>query len=245
MAMRAFGISAAPSAWAAVAEAEQREGGGADAVGPDRERRDADPAADEDRAPPLARRAEAAAERPEHEELVAGLELAQAVGPGPDVLEQEVERPVLVRPEHAERARQERPLVGAAAPALRRGEHVELAGVGGRPLGIGDREDAVRPVVPASNDACRAASEGRQRPLIRGGAARDRMATISSPSHLHARFKTDVHDPAATPRACSSWSETTAGSPRRSAAIARVAAIPPAIVVMHGIPRPTAARRIS
>ena len=42
-----------------------------------------------------------------------------------------------------------------------------------------------------------------------------------------------------------SCSETTSGSPRRAAAIARAAAIPPAIVVMHGIPRATAAERIS
>jgi hypothetical protein len=37
----------------------------------------------------------------------------------------------------------------------------------------------------------------------------------------------------------------TGGAAARAAAIARVAAIPPEIVVMHGIPRATAARRIS
>jgi hypothetical protein len=37
----------------------------------------------------------------------------------------------------------------------------------------------------------------------------------------------------------------TSASPRRAAAIARAAAIPPAIVVMQGIPRVTAAERIS
>ncbi len=64
---------------------------------------------------------------------------------------------------------------------------------------------------------------------------------------LHAgRFErrfADAH--ACTPFACSSCSDTTGGSPSRAAAIARAAAIPPAIVVMHGSPRATAARRIS
>jgi hypothetical protein len=43
----------------------------------------------------------------------------------------------------------------------------------------------------------------------------------------------------------SSCSETTSGSPSRAARIARAAAWPPESVVMHGIPRATAARRIS
>jgi hypothetical protein len=43
---------------------------------------------------------------------------------------------------------------------------------------------------------------------------------------------------------CSSCSETTEGSDTRPAAIARAAANPPAIVVIHGPPRATAARRI-
>ena len=47
--------------------------------------------------------------------------------PGPDVLEQEVERPVGVAARDREGAREERALVRAAAPALGRGEHVELA----------------------------------------------------------------------------------------------------------------------
>ena len=50
----------------------------------------------------------------------------------------------------------------------------------------------------------------------------------------------------AVPLRCSSCSEITGGPPAtRLAAIARVAAIPPVSVVMQGMPRATAARRIS
>jgi hypothetical protein len=45
-------------------------------------------------------------------------------------------------------------------------EHVELAGIGRRPFRIGDGENDVRPVLPAFNDACRAAAERCQRPLV-------------------------------------------------------------------------------
>ena len=101
----------------------------ADDVLPDRQRRDPDPAADEQRPPAVLRRAEADAQRPEQPQPVAGAQLAQPPRARADVLEQEVERAVLVAPQHRERARQERPLVGAPAPALARGEHVELARV--------------------------------------------------------------------------------------------------------------------
>jgi hypothetical protein len=46
-------------------------------------------------------------------------------------------------------------------------------------------------------------------------------------------------------RPCSSWSEITDVSPERAARIARCAALAPDMVVMQGMPRPTAARRIS
>ncbi len=103
-----------------VAEAEEGERGGADVVGPDGERRDPDAAADEDRAAALAGRPEAFAERAEDEQLVALVQLAQAVGARADVLEQEVERPVVVRSHDAERARQERPLVVSRHPSAPR-----------------------------------------------------------------------------------------------------------------------------
>ena len=52
----------------------------------------------------------------------------------------------------------------------------------------------------------------------------------------------------ASPRVRPPWSscsDSTSGSPRRAAAIARAAASPPDSVVRHGMPRATAARRIS
>jgi hypothetical protein len=62
---------------------------------------------------------------------------------------------------------------------------------------------------------------------------------------LYSTHPAERRDHARTPFACSSCSDTTAGAPSRAAAIARAAAIPPAIVVTHGTPRATAARRIS
>src|SRR5437016_2466569 len=86
------------------------------------------------------------------------------------------------------------------------------------------------------------------------------MAYSEAPLHHRGRRRTAAQDPARCPlRAAEeaaskwiSWRETTAGSPPspacwalRAAAIARAAAIPPAIVVMHGIPCAIAAERIS
>ena len=76
-----------------VAEPEQR-GGVAEHVLPDRQRRDPDAAADEQRPPPVLRRAEADAQRPEQPQPVAGAQLAQPPRARADVLEQELEPPV-------------------------------------------------------------------------------------------------------------------------------------------------------
>ena len=118
-----------------VAEAEQHERGGAERVLPDRQRRDPDAAAGQDRPARLARRREAAAQRAEQPHLVTRAELAQPLGARADVLEQEVERAAGVGAGHGEGPREERALVGAAAPALGGREHVELPRVGRRPAG--------------------------------------------------------------------------------------------------------------
>ena len=131
-------------------------------------------------------------------------QLAEPVRAGPDVLEHEVQ-PAAFAAHHAERARQERALVRSPAPALGRGEHVELARVGLRPVRVVADDDVVGADAPVLADLGEPAAERRERPA-------------------HAW----------TPLACSSCSDTTGGSPTRAAAIARAAAIPPAIVVMHG-----------
>jgi hypothetical protein len=65
-----------------IAEAEQYARPRADRVLQDRERRDTDAAADEDR--PAARRPEAAAQRAEQPDVVAGVELREPLGPRPE-----------------------------------------------------------------------------------------------------------------------------------------------------------------
>ena len=133
------------------------------------------------------------------------------------------------RAHDAERARQERALVLSPAPALGRGEHVELAGVGARPVGVGDGEHHVRAVA-------RRPTSTQRRPSAPARAARQR----------HASLTPTLPQCGVPSLACSSCSDTTAGLavPRRRRSRG-VAAIPPAIVVMHGMPRATAARRIS
>ena len=111
----------------------------------------------------------------------------------------------------AERARQERALVGAPAPALGRGQHVELAGVGRGPVRVVADEDVVGADAAVLEDLRQAAPERRERP---------RHST---------RVRTELRFARAAPAA-----RPPAGSPTRAAAIARAAAIPPAIVVMHG-----------
>ena len=111
----------------------------------------------------VARRREAAAERAEQPDVVAGAQLREPVRAGPDVLEQEVERPVVVAAGDGERAREERPLVRAAAPALGGGEHRELPGIRRRPVRVGDREDDVGAVLAPADDGEPAAAERRER----------------------------------------------------------------------------------
>ena len=173
MAIRAPGISARPSAWAASrnpssvsAEAPsaspQIASGAMPTPPPARIGRPAAAAAGVDGPAPGARAGEAAAERAEQVEAVARAELGEPVGAGPDVLEQEVELAVAAS-HHGERPRQERALVDAAAPAMRRREHVELAGIGRRAV-VGHGQNRVRPVLPAFDDARKAATERREGP---------------------------------------------------------------------------------
>ena len=159
-------------------------------------------------------------ERPEQPQPVAGAQLAQPARARADVLEQEVERAVLVAAQHRERARQERPLVRAPAPALARGEHVELPRVGRGAL-VEHRDHVVGAVAGVRDDRAEPAAERGEGAVAHACSA------------------------AREPRAWSSWSETTSGSPCRAAAIARAAAMPPESVVMQGMPRATATERIS
>src|SRR3954452_22879511 len=206
-----------------VAEAEQRRrraAGGEELVVPDRQRRGPDPAAAQQRPAAVAGRGEAEAERAGEPQRVAGPQRAQPRRPGADVLEHELE-PARPRPQGRERARQERPLVLSPAPALRRGEHEELARTGRRAVRVGDLEDDVGAELAARGHLERAPAEGGER----------------AAAHVAARSR-------ARPP-CSSCSDSTGGAPCRAAEIARAAASPPESVVRHGIPAATAARRIS
>ena len=160
--------------------------------------------------------AEARAERAEHPQAVARAERRQALGARADRLEQELQR-AAGGAQHGEGPRQERPAV-VPAPALRRGEHVELARVRRRPLGVGGREHDVGADLAARGDLQAPAPERRERAL-------------AAPRHA----------PAPAGAACAgrwtSCSDSTPSSPRRAAAIARAAARPPESVVRHGIPR--------
>src|SRR6478672_6020094 len=216
-----------------VAEAEQgrrREAAGQQLVLPDRERRGADSAAAQQRAAGGRAgigRSEAEAERAGDPQPVAGAELAEPRRARADVLEHEVQAAV-GHPEDREGARQERPFVRPSSPSLGRGEHVELAGARRGAVGVRRREDDVGAELVALGHAEAAAPERRRGTALRGGADRPHVA--------------------ASARARPPWSscsDSTAGAPCRAAEIARAAASPPDSVVRHGIPRATAARRIS
>jgi hypothetical protein len=94
-----------------VAEAEQHERrvrarpGPGEPVGPDRQRGDAGAAAGQDRPATRPRGREPAPERAEDPQAVAGAQLAQPPRARADVLEQEVERAVLVAAQDRERPR--------------------------------------------------------------------------------------------------------------------------------------------
>src|SRR3954452_9969733 len=207
-----------------VAEAEQggrRAGGGEQLVLPDRQRRGADPAAAKQGPAVVLGRGEAEPERTGDPDRVAGRQRAQPRGPGPDVLEHELE-PAGPCAEDRERARQERALVLSAAPALGRGEHEELARARGRPAGVGDLEHDVGAELAAGGHLERAPAERGER----------------AAAHVAARSR-------ARPP-CSSCSDSTGGAPPwRAAEIARAAASTTHKVASSGIPAATAARRIS
>ena len=73
-----------------VSEAKQRRRLAAELVLPDRQRRDPDATSDKQRRASLAGRCEPCAERPDEHQVVAGLKLAQSLGAGTDVLDQEM-----------------------------------------------------------------------------------------------------------------------------------------------------------
>src|SRR5205823_1598414 len=103
--------------------------------------------------------------------------------------------------------------------------HVELSGLGAGTGRVIHRQHHVRLVDASFGHRHRAAPEWRQ------------------DSRLRQLF--DRAHPSTELEAWISWSEITSGAPRRAAEMARAAAIAPAIVVMHGIPREIAAVRIS
>ncbi len=80
---------------------------------PDGQRGDADPAPHQERPASVPGRAKALAERADEAKFVAGLELAQAAGPRPHVLDQELKL-APARPQDAEGAGQERALALAS-----------------------------------------------------------------------------------------------------------------------------------
>src|SRR3954447_2117690 len=212
-----------------VAEAEQRRrrpAGGEQLVLPDRERRRGDATAAQERPATVPRRREAEPERAGDPQLLVGRQRAEPLRPRADVLEHELEAPRRSA-QHRERARQERTLVGAAAPALHRGEHVELARPRARPGRVRHGEHDVRTQRAALGDDQRPPPERRERAPLRLRRRAHRAASARAPP------------------AWSSCSDSTGGAPWRPAEIARAAASPPESVVRHGIPRVTAARRIS
>jgi len=105
------------------AKAEQRLA--ATAILEHRKWRDPDAAADEDRLDPGRRRSEALPERTHEVHVLTNPEAAQAMRPGPDVLEQEPDLPIS-RIKHRDRARQIRTLINTPAPPRNRSQHVEL-----------------------------------------------------------------------------------------------------------------------
>ena len=196
------------------------------------QRRGADAAAHEQR--PRARRRAGRKPMPsgpdERQALARRAARPAARCPGPTSSSRKLELAVLARARVGEGARQVGPLVLPSAPAARRGQHVELArlGVGG-PAAV-ERADQRR-----RRRAARTARHVRGPPLGRGERARLSRSQRDRPPGRSARPS----------RRCSSWSDTTSVSPLRLARIARCAALAPDIVVMQGMPRATAARRIS
>ena len=237
VATRAPGISAAPAACAAsrkpssvVAPPER--------VAPDHQRRDPDAAAHEHR--PAAGRAgggrsRGRAGRAARRRRPAPSAHSRSV-PGPTSSSTKSSRPSPWRraTENA-RGRNGR----SSAPPPQRSAAASIAnwpGSGAGPSGSATREHDVGPVRLAPHDGQPPAPERRERAVAASSAKRTRKGKLACPAH----------ETAAAPSArCSSCSERTSHVPVRAEAIARAAAIPPVIVVMHGTPRAIAARRIS
>ena len=198
-----------------VAEAEQRRrrrARRAQRVLEDRQRRDADAAADEQRAAAVLRRREAAARAgPSTHSAVARAQLAQPLGARADVLEQELRARRRAVARDREGARQERPLVLPAAPALGGGEHAELARPRARDRRGRRREHAVGAELAARRDGQQAPapSGARTRPsaprlaLTRGASARAgaRAVELLQGEHLGlaARARAAIARAAASP----------------------------------------------
>ena len=215
------------------AKAEQDLSALAELVAEAQDRRHADPPADQQVARfGIGRHPEADAERARQPQALASGYPAQPLGARADRLEQELERAVPACARVREGARHIRSLA-VGAPALGRGEHVELPGPWvGRAVRIPYGEQPVRAQLPVR-------LQGRKPPAERRLRARLAHRCAGRPVRGCSRAAA----PAAV--ACSSWSERISGAASRDARIARWAALAPVIVVMHGIPRPTAARRIS
>ena len=187
----------------------------------DRERRDPDAAADEERPPARpAARVKPRPSGPSAHSSLARAQLAQPPRAGADVLEQEVRLAVAAggRPRRRAAGRAARSSPPPQRSAAR--EHRELAGLGA--LGRRDRRRAARGRRRAASMPVTVSSRRAE-----AGAAMRRSLTPSRPRAA----------PAGTaPR----------GSPsRRALAIARAAETPAESVVRQGIPCITAARRIS
>ncbi len=156
-----------------------------------------------------------------------GSRRGQALGAGADGLQEEVEPDTIAARARTvgnrERARQVRP--AARSAPLVRGKHVELPRPRLRALAVESGDDQITARCLSRNNVAGATAERRQHAL--------RQACLSvAPCY-------------ACPIPCSSWSEIGSAPPSRVATIARVAAEAPVSVVMHGIPRFTAAERIS
>src|SRR5436305_9178990 len=148
-------------------EAEQDLGAAPELVAEAEDRRDSDAASDEHVPPAGAvRRPEPDSKRAGQPEAVALSQLRQPPRARSDRLEQELEEAAPVRACVREGARQVRTLV-LAAPALGRGEHVELPRLRiARPAGIARRQQAVRAEPVIRLDAGEPAAEGRLRARI-------------------------------------------------------------------------------
>jgi len=207
-----------------IAEAEQdlsRHPASGEAAAQQRQRRDPDATADEDRARrlrgELARLGEGVAERPVDPDPLPRLDRAEPLCAGADLLEQEVEPDRALcghRVGDRERPGQEG-APSALLPVALRGQHVELPRGRLRPALVAQRED----------------------PVTTGGPVVGDLAEPSPRRRRHRGWEALVP--------WISWRLRTSASPATLAAIARAAAVAPVIVVTQGTSWRTAAVRIS